>query len=276
MSNKRHIMGISGGKDSAALAIFMRDKVDNMEYVFCDTGKELKETYEFIDKLEVYLNKHVVRLPKELPDYSDKYDFDHWVKTVFNGYLPSQSNRWCTNNLKLQPFLKYVGDEPVVNYVGIRADEDRLGLISSKSNIETVFPFRDHNIDKQGVLNILNESGVGIPKYYNWRSRSGCYFCFYQSKKEWVGLLENHPDLFEESMKYEQMKKDANQNFTWRQDMSLQEIKDNADNIKKEYAERDNKKKSNTKLRSNSPLAKILDEDHQDDEDDKPCIICHL
>ena len=49
--------------------------------------------------------------------------------------------RWCTKNLKILPFEKFVGDGPVVSYVGIRADEDRVGLISSKSNIETVFPF---------------------------------------------------------------------------------------------------------------------------------------
>ena len=48
----RHILGISGGKDSAALAIHLRDRIPDMEYVFCDTGKELKETYDFIDKLE--------------------------------------------------------------------------------------------------------------------------------------------------------------------------------------------------------------------------------
>jgi len=274
MEKIRHIMGISGGKDSAALAVFMRDKEPDMEYVFCDTGKELKETYEFIDKLEVYLNKHIIRLPKELPNYSEKYDFDHWVKSIYKGYLPSQSNRWCTAKLKLEPFLIYVGEEPVKNYVGIRADEDRVGLISSKSNIETVFPFRDYNIDKQEVLNILNESGLGLPKYYKWRSRSGCFFCFYQSKKEWVGLLENHPELYEQAMEYETMKKDANQSFTWRQDGSLQDIKDNAEAIKKEYKIRDKNKKS--KFKSNAPLSKILDDDYIDDEEEKPCIICHL
>ena len=48
MDNTRHLLGISGGKDSAALAIYMREKIPEMEYVFCDTGKELKETYDFI------------------------------------------------------------------------------------------------------------------------------------------------------------------------------------------------------------------------------------
>ena len=58
----RHILGLSGGKDSSALAIYMRDKVPEMEYAFCDTGKELPETYEFIDRLEAFLGKKINRL----------------------------------------------------------------------------------------------------------------------------------------------------------------------------------------------------------------------
>ncbi|GAI75943.1 unnamed protein product, partial [marine sediment metagenome] len=54
-SKVRHILSISGGKDSAALAIYMRDRVPDMEYVFCDTHEELPETYEYIDKLEAFL-----------------------------------------------------------------------------------------------------------------------------------------------------------------------------------------------------------------------------
>ena len=36
--NTRHICGISGGKDSSALAVYMRREVPDMEYFFCDTG----------------------------------------------------------------------------------------------------------------------------------------------------------------------------------------------------------------------------------------------
>ena len=133
-----------------------------MEYVFCDTGKELKETYEFIDKLEAYLNAHVIRLPKELPGFSESYDFDHFVE-LFNGYLPSPSNRWCTKKLKLGPFEHYIGDDTVKNYVGIRADEARVGYISTKPNVETIFPFIEDGIDKDGVLRILEDAGIGLP-----------------------------------------------------------------------------------------------------------------
>ena len=45
----RHLLGLSGGKDSAALAIYMRDKIPEMEYFFADTGAELPETLEFVD-----------------------------------------------------------------------------------------------------------------------------------------------------------------------------------------------------------------------------------
>lgn len=67
MSKPRHILGISGGKDSAALAIYLNDKYPTLdfEYYFCDTGKELDETYELINNLENYLGKKVLKLENE-------------------------------------------------------------------------------------------------------------------------------------------------------------------------------------------------------------------
>src|SRR5579872_1285649 len=117
MGKTRHILMLSGGKDSSALAIYMKDRVPEMEYVFCDTDKELKETYEYLDKLQAYLGKPIVRL-------CDDRGFDHWLK-VYGGYLPSSRMRWCTRMLKIKPLEDYIGDDPVLSYVAIRADEDR-------------------------------------------------------------------------------------------------------------------------------------------------------
>ena len=116
----RVMVGLSGGKDSTALAIYMRDREPQMEYVFCDTQKELPETYEYLDRLESYLGKPIVRLNADR-------GFDHYLK-LYNNYLPSSRMRWCTRQLKIRPFERYVGTAPVVSYVGIRADEDREGL----------------------------------------------------------------------------------------------------------------------------------------------------
>ena len=170
MSEKpRHILSLSGGKDSAALAVYMRGKVPDMEYVFCDTNKELPETYDYLNQIEAYLGKKIIRIEAER-------GFDHWL-TLFQGYLPSVQVRWCTTYLKLKPFEDYIGEQPVINYVGLRADENRDARISHKPNITVVYPFKEAGIDYAGVQRILQDSGIGFPPYTEWgRSRSGCYF----------------------------------------------------------------------------------------------------
>jgi hypothetical protein len=75
---------MSGGKDSTALALYMRDRVADMEYVFCDTDKELRETYEYLSRVEAFLGKKIVRL-------NARAGFDHWLD-VFGGYLPFPTN----------------------------------------------------------------------------------------------------------------------------------------------------------------------------------------
>ena len=95
-------MGISGGKDSSALAIYMRGRVPEMEYFFCDTGSELPETYEYLQRLEAALGKPIARLNSER-------GFDHWL-WVYQGALPSPQMRWCTKTLKIKPLEEWIGD----------------------------------------------------------------------------------------------------------------------------------------------------------------------
>ena len=193
----RHVCGISGGKDSSALAVYMRPRVPDMEYFFCDTGAELPETYEYITRLEVVLGKPITRL-------NANRGFDHWFE-VFRGTLPSPQMRWCTKNMKIRPLEDWIGSVPTLSYVAIRADEaNRKGHISTKKNIETRFPFVEDGIDRAGVMSILDDAGIGLPDYYEWRTRSGCYFCFYQRKAEWIGLADRHPELFERAVAIEQ------------------------------------------------------------------------
>src|SRR5690606_24691223 len=69
--------------------------------------------------------------------------------------------------------------------------------------LTTKMPFADDGLDKEDIINILEGTGLGLPKYYEWRSRSGCTFCFYQRKIECVRLKERHPEKFEEAKAYE-------------------------------------------------------------------------
>jgi len=322
MSNKvRHELGISGGKDSAALAMYMKThhpEID-MEYYFTDTGKELSETYTLLDELESFLGKKIVKLEA---NHSHKNPFDHYLD-VYNGFLPSSMARWCTQKLKLEPFEKWIGDDLAISYVGIRDDEDREGYVSTKSNIQSMFPFRKHiwsmeilikvlhnsnrekitqlfdkhgspemkeryleivnepqsakylfsqklkdllqlsiktfnhvvfdflkddnypisNLDEYSLLDnedsvnikqvyeLFKDNGVKVPGYYDEiefevdgqkgvynRSRSGCFFCFYQKKIEWIWLYERHHDLFLKAQEYE---KDG---YSWMDNETLEQI----------------------------------------------------
>ena len=275
----RHVCGISGGKDSSALAVYMKDKVPDMEYFFCDTGAELPETYAYLAKLEVVLGKKITRL-------NSTRSFDHYFE-VFRGTLPSPQMRWCTSLLKIKPLEDWIGDNDVVSYVAIRSDEkSRSGYVSTKPNIKTIFPFIDDDIDHAGVLKILTDAGINLPDYYKWRTRSGCYFCFFQRKSEWVGLADNHPDLFERAVAIEQkILKDAgvsgdadftskgmkSRQYTWSEGETLTTLLSRRDEIMKKHEE--NLKKTKHK---NLPLVDVL-ADALDYEDEKtPCTVCHL
>ncbi|KUM99298.1 phosphoadenosine phosphosulfate reductase [Streptomyces yokosukanensis] len=267
----RHVLGISGGKDSSALAVYMRDRVPEMEYFFCDTGAELPETYEYLNRLEAALGKSIVRLNADR-------DFDHWME-VYQGTLPSPQMRWCTKNLKIKPLEDWVGDDKVISYVAIRADENRLGYVSTKPNIEAVFPFREDGIDKDGVMRILEEAGIGLPGYYEWRTRSGCYFCFFQRKHEWVGLKERHPDLFDRAVEYEEKVRYRHtamkgRNYTWSQGESLPELIERKEEIEAKH--RAALERAAKRIKPNRPLLEVLSDALDSDDDEAGCSVCHL
>lgn len=356
MTKVRHVIGISGGKDSSALAIYLNKNFPSLdlEYYFCDTGKELDETYQLLRNLEVFLGIKIAKL--NAANKSHRAPFDHFLET-YGGYLPSSTARWCTKKLKLEPFEAFVGDAPVISYVGIRGDEDREGYISKKPNIQSIFPFRKniwsedvirkvvsnntidviaayykelrlHSklnrilevvsqpislmysrdqklkallelgvkefnqvvfrfikeftdyplskvesfplIDNEDVLKrddifqILRDSGVGVPKYYDektfevngkkgtyFRSRSGCFFCFFQQKIEWVWLYEQHPEKFKKAMEYE---KDG---YSWMDNERLEDLiqPERIAQIKADFLERSQKRNPKSSL-----LVDILEE----------------
>jgi 3'-phosphoadenosine 5'-phosphosulfate sulfotransferase (PAPS reductase)/FAD synthetase len=361
MSKVRHILGISGGKDSAALAIYLNELYPNLDidYYTSDTGRELDETYRLIDRLESKMGRAIKRLDAvDLTNISEKSPFDHFLQ-MYGGYLPSSTSRWCTKKLKLDPFEKYIGDEPTISYVGIRGDEDRDGYISKKQTVQSIFPFRrniwsedvnklvlanggmeifkaaiekvvsfeiknkflqiaekmvnpnftqkqkmnalldvsvkaynhvvfellkgtdypvgklevfplidnEDNLFIEDIFKILEESGVGVPAYYKpleyeveidgqvfqgrySRSRSGCFFCFYQQKIEWVWLYETHRDLFEQAMQYE---KDG---YSWMDTETLEEL---AQPARIAQIKKDHYLKSNRNSQQKSWKDQILD-----------------
>jgi hypothetical protein len=269
----RHVLGLSGGKDSAALAIYIQQRYpeihEKIEYFFTDTGAELPEVHQFLDKLEAYLGKEVVRLN------SDK-TFEEWLQQ-HNQYLPSPQQRWCTRAMKIKPFEAFVGDDAVISYVGIRADEDREGYVSQKDTIKATFPFVDDGIVRDDVFQMLEDT-VGIPEYYQWRSRSGCYFCFFQRQGEWLGLKRNHPELFQKAKEFENIEREKydwkdgdvsipNTGYTWSSQGSLDELVARAEKKEREQG-----------IIATSTFSDRWQDILRagDDDEDQSCLICSL
>lgn len=275
---ERHILGISGGRDSAALAVHMRQTRPelDLEYFFTDTGKELAEVYSFLDRLEGFLGRPITRLN---PDR----DFDFWLKE-YKHFLPSPRTRWCTRQLKLRPLEHWLKDDleagvVVHSYVAIRADEpNREGYQATNGNMVVHFPLREAGIDRAGVVDMLESAGVGEPEYYQWRTRSGCTFCFFQQKIEWVRLKREHPEAYEDAKRYEKTALEHGSPFTWSQGESLIDL-EQPDRIKAVELEFEQRRARLLARRRANPLAGdktlTVDDYYGIDEASAGCVVCH-
>jgi hypothetical protein len=275
MNKERHILGISGGKDSAALAVYMSQKFPDLdlEYFFTDTGEELPEVYDYLTKLEGYLGKQITRL-------NPSRNFQHHLK-IYGYWLPSAQQRWCTDKLKIKPLEKWIKPDldkgtKITSYVAIRYDEKfREGHQSTHENYTVKLPFMDDKIDRKGVYDLLDNTGLGVPEYYQWRSRSGCTFCFFQRKIEWVRLKEKHPDAFEFAKHLEGLSSANGVKFTWSERESLLELEkpERVEKIKEEHEKRRQRELAKRKVNPLDP-----DEFLDDDElfgQGKYCLTCH-
>ncbi len=337
--------------------MYMREHYPELDihYYFTDTGKELPEVVDFVNRLEGYVGTIIDPYEEVYSSNREKKDFDYHLKAHKN-YLPSPQARWCTIQMKLVPYEQWVnkimkdeGYEEVVSYVGIRSDEpERTGFLTnsiSENYMKIKMPFREDGIDRNGVFEILRKADLfsdhpdviayrelsepneceidfffenlitakkedpqynaninastlrkiveamddGKPGYYGWRSRSGCTFCFYQQKIEWLRLREIYPEAFEEAKSYEKAAEDEREDgtFYWLgQGTPLSSLETEArkiqieENHKKKF-ERFKKKKERA-LRRN-PLQNIIfiqdvdymDEIYDEAEGGGACVTCY-
>jgi len=146
--NYRHIIPISG-KDSATTAIVQMAYQPDLDYEFIynDTFAELPEVDLWLKRMEEYLRKPIFRIGENLTDII--YD---------QGILPSRRVRFCTRLSKIYPMEDWIAKDnrPAKLYLGIRADEQRIGYVSTRNNIEPVYPLQDMGITLPLVYDILD------------------------------------------------------------------------------------------------------------------------
>lgn len=175
-----HVVGVSGGKDSTALALRLAE-VEPRDYVYLitPTGDELPEMVAHWAHLETLLGKPLTRVTNgTLRSWIDEFDA-----------LPNNRQRWCTRLLKIEPTIAFLARHaPALNYVGLRADEpERVGIYGSTPSR---FPLREWGWGIDEVQGYLRDRGVTIPE------RTDCARCYEQRLIEWKRLLRKHPEIY--------------------------------------------------------------------------------
>ncbi len=181
-----HIVCLSGGKDSTAMALKLKE-VEPRDYIYIctPTGDELPEMVDHWKRLEDKLQAPLLKLHD--PNYPTIYALiDHFQM------LPNFRARWCTRILKIETAQAfYKENSPAIAYVGLRYDEpDRRGNKLFDDDITQDFPLRRWKWGLNQVWQYLDKQKIQIPQ------RTDCAMCFYQRIGEWWNLWKCHPLIF--------------------------------------------------------------------------------
>lgn len=202
-SRDLYVIPVSGGADSSALAVTLTRLFPETAflYYFSDTRAEDPELYDQIDALEQYLG---ISVHRDVPEAGLFEKIDE-----YNGFLPSHQARWCTRELKIKPLEAWAASiaQPgatIHTFVGIRADEDRTGYLTHHPSMATHMPFKDLGMGRDEVYGVCMET-VGLPRFYAFRTRSGCSTCPFQRRSEVLALLRRQPAEFAKGEDYEKL-----------------------------------------------------------------------
>lgn len=185
-----HIVGMSGGKDSVAMALrLMEVEPREYRYICTPTGNEPAEMQEHWAKLECLLRAPIVRLTAGTLE---------GIMTAEN-ILPSHRMRWCTRRLKIEPTIAYIiANSPAILYVGLRADEEeRPGIYGDIVNSD--FPMRRWGWGLDDVLDYLHHKQVTIPVDTN------CEWCYDKRLAQWRRLWRDNPESYAKAIEYERL-----------------------------------------------------------------------
>lgn len=190
----KHIGAISGGKDSVAMAILLKETQPETDFIWVctPTGNEPPEWFEHLKKLREIIGPiRPLMVSGGLDGLIRKWNS-----------LPNWRQRWCTRVLKIEPFAAFLMENaPAKFYVGLRADEERRegGDYQSVPNVEMIFPLREAGMGLSDVIAFNESRGIKIPK------RTDCMLCFFQRLIEWWELWKNNPEAYALGEYYENL-----------------------------------------------------------------------
>ena len=191
----QHIVAVSGGKDSTAMALRLREIHPDREYIWVctPTGNEPDSMQEHWSYMEDQLGGPIVRIKNPhggLIELSTR-----------QGILPHTRMRWCTRMLKVEPYLGWLRSNKfnhAISYVGLRADEEaREGIYGETGIAEYRYPLRDWGWGIGDVIAYLFRRGVEIPE------RTDCELCPFQRLHEWHALWSSNPQGYQAGVSLE-------------------------------------------------------------------------
>jgi 3'-phosphoadenosine 5'-phosphosulfate sulfotransferase (PAPS reductase)/FAD synthetase len=197
LAGRRVVASVSGGKDSAAMSLWLTEQGIDHDRVFADTGWEHPETYAYLRG----------PLAAKIGPIVEVVGRDGGMVNLIRrkGMFPSRQIRFCTEELKVKPILAYLEslDGDSVNAVGIRAAESeaRARLTewewSAGLDCEVWRPLIKWT--EQDVIDIHSRHGLAPnPLYLRGASRVGCWPCIFARKKEIERVANWTPERIEQ------------------------------------------------------------------------------
>ena len=189
----RQYLSFGGGVNSVAMLLMLHEQKQDFEAVFVNHGTDWPETYEYLEMLQGWLKKRglpqITELRPKVKTIEGKVFDNLYDYCFFKRVFPFRQNRACTDRFKVVALEKYQ-IPPAWVYIGYAFDEAHRASIQSKKGLEYRWPLIEHEITRDGCIEIIKKHGLPVPM------KSGCFICPFQSKAQWKELRSKHPDLF--------------------------------------------------------------------------------
>ena len=223
----KYVVACSGGKDSVATILTALkyneplDEVTWIEVMFDKkTSGEVPEHRDFMhNKLKPFCEANSIKFTV-LHSSKTYYDVFHHLFTRGKNTGWKHGFTWprrCAVNrdCKLKVIHEYKQlEKNLVFYIGIAADEPkRLKRLNNKTEVSLLAKY---GITEKGAWQLCKKNNLLSPVYEISR-RNGCWFCPNAKDNELLHILNNHADLFNKLIEWENEKNVANKIFNFKE-----------------------------------------------------------
>ena len=198
----KYVLSYGGGLNSTALLVYLVKNDKPLDLViFADTGNEFEHTYQTVEYYKNWLHQHYPAVKFEI--VNSKYGMDLYTYAWNKKIVPNRMKRDCTTKFKILPIKHYLREtygkqETFIQYIGISLEEAHRMRDSDVKYSKLVYPLVDAAIDRDDCVDLLKQYNLPVPE------KSGCWFCPFTNKANWIKLYQEHPDLFQKSIELEQ------------------------------------------------------------------------